>query len=131
MLRRALLLSLVLVVILASVGCAPLGRFSLWRNRLPFNTEAFMNSVRAGNLEQVKQYLEAGMQTDTQDQNGYTPIIVAAEANQPELVDYFLSLGRGLLSLARCTGRPAQQGRMDGAPPCSLVWQLRDGQAAA
>ncbi|OQR86441.1 hypothetical protein ACHHYP_10547 [Achlya hypogyna] len=50
-------------------------------------------SASDGDIEAVKNYLEAGVSVDAQDENGYTPLQAAVSYNQVELVSFLLTKG--------------------------------------
>jgi serine/threonine protein kinase len=69
----------------------------LAQNGKPFTEEAFFASVKAGEQDNVKLFIKAGMSVNqVRSSTGETPIFTAIEANQPSIVSLLIAQGADL-----------------------------------
>lgn len=55
--------------------------------------ELFMEAINDGNLKLVKHFLERGVDVNATDENGFTPLMMAASEDQPEIAQLLIDKG--------------------------------------
>jgi ankyrin repeat protein len=93
---HSLSLSLFLVGLLALSGCGDKQQGavkSLHQKNLKFTVKDFHASAAQGDLEGVRQFLEAGMEVDVPDESSMTALIRAAENDRPQVVAFLIEQG--------------------------------------
>src|SRR5262245_952600 len=91
--KRLLLLSLILVILLNGCGKSEKARQGLANLNVEYSESAFIDNAREGNADVVKHFLEAGMNTEVRTKDGQTALMVAALGNKIDVVKLLLDRG--------------------------------------
>lgn len=69
----------------------------LAQNGISYTEDSFFNTIKVGDQEAIKLFLQAGMSVnEVQKATGKTPVMIAIEANQPTIVSFLISKGADL-----------------------------------
>ena len=118
---KSLLVSIVLAVVLVGCGTTQLPLHSAaaksentgasaaqptrdTRQTNPQAGPALVDAARAGNLEAAKQYLVAGADVDFRNQQGFTPLHVAAQKGHNKVAELLIAKGANVNTSGRLIG---------------------------
>ena len=88
--------SLVALIVLTSCqkhSDPALAKGALKEKGIEFSSDSFIKTVRDGNVENVKLFLDAGMSPDTRDESGSTMLITAAIKNDSNVAQLLIDHG--------------------------------------
>ncbi len=94
--RAAVFLTSIGAMLLPLGGCKNAAQRALEhleRNNVLYSVESFVASAGHGDLATVQTFLDAGMDPDAQDVNGYTALMLAAEQGHTETVNLLIERG--------------------------------------
>ena len=63
------------------------------RNGAVYSEEAFLHEVKTGNRGEVEEFIRAGINVNAKDKDGSTPLMIASEKSDSEIVGLLLKSG--------------------------------------
>lgn len=103
--------SLIIGIFIMSLALAPTSAFSadpkeeLKNKGIAFNADSFVQQAKKGNLEDVKLFLNAGMDVNINDKYGVTALIFASEGGHTDMVKLLLKNGADVPRKVKRAGR--------------------------
>src|SRR5688572_30504831 len=91
--HRSLIILLILPIAFTGCNKSEKAQQELARSNINYTESDFIENARQGNVDAVKLFLDAGMNTEVKTRDGQTPLMVAALGNQIDVVKLLLENG--------------------------------------
>ncbi|TNE71939.1 hypothetical protein EP331_08195 [bacterium] len=89
----------IILLSISAISCSVSPKEELQKQKVPFTDVAFFDSVKSGNTEVVKLFIDAGMPVDIINKYEETPLMLAVKQNNLKMIDALLLRGASVFKV--------------------------------